>query len=415
MSLENVDVLLYVDAAHELATLRPVGDEMAQRGAKVRVTNDFTERSRVGLYACHPNRFFDFQVGQWKRPANDLAVLAVHDLGQADCFDPEYFVKEPWHAFDLGLLPGPAWKQMWEEASRKGCRGPVLGMRAVGWMKMDHVFARPNEFNERVSRLRAELDLDHRPIIMLACSWSDRRQLTDTLRSIGPDDFQVVVKYPVGESPLPGSPWFDRLSDAYEELQLARTAAVLNPLVKVAEDDVDVMELLALADVVVSNGSNVLYEGILMGVPGVCVQDWVWPAGRFGEHTVCPRITLPGVLAGGIDTLPSLIKIVRGCVGKNLVAEGRSLLVEDATKGNAAKKSADEIETVLRFGYRFPGEPSVATDEVAALRAELTAAAARELHARETLEAFALQIQQLTANLDAVKGSGEGTAEPPLT
>jgi hypothetical protein len=399
------NVTLYVDGDHEQAVLQPIGAELARRGAQVRTTTDFDEPSDVGLYACHANRFFDYETARWRRPPSALSVLALHDLGQAGALDAGYFTTESWHAFDLGLLPGGEWSGVWERAVAGGASGPALGMAVVGWPKMDHVFADPASFGAAVEALRGMLGLGSRPVVVLACSWSDRRQLTDALAAIATQDVDLVVKYPASGPPPTDSPWFARLTAAYDELQRARELALAAPRVTVVDDDTDIMTLLATADVVLSNGSNVLYEGILLGVPGVSIRDWTHPAGRSGDEVVRPHVDLPGVLAGDLAALPTMLSLVRAPAWAALVQHSSEALVDPATRGTAAARAADAIEAAMAVSPReravrardigTPVSQGTADEQAAALSRALSAADEREAEAREQLREYERILDEL--------------------
>ena len=424
--LKGRDVALYAEGRHELDVLVPIGAELKRRGARVRTTKDFDERAELGLYACHTNRFFDFSSGRWRSPNNACSVLSVHDLGQSGAQDAQYFTDESWHVFDLGLLPGSEWMDRWERAHAAGTRGPELGMRAVGWPKMDHMHSERDGFAAAVRKLREELGVGDKPVLLLACSWSDRQQLRDAAAHVDPDEFDVVVKYPPSSPPEAGSPWEERLREAYEELQRARELARSTSSVIVADEDADIMALLAVADVVLSNGSNVVYEGILAGTPGVSIRQWLHPAGRHGESTIQPHLELPGVLSGDLASLRTMLQVVRDPAWSRLVAESADAMVDPASRGAAATLAADAIEEALRWSDGLSREErgrldeerdshvvggadmvaavrqlNVYEEQVQALHRALQEADEREVRAREQLEAYERELRERVAALEA--------------
>lgn len=419
--LAGREVALYADDSHELSVISPIGHELERRGAIVRTATSIHDAAEIGLYSAHTSRFFDFDAGGWRRPPNALSVQSLHDLGD-DGADAEYFQREAWHIFDLGLLPGSEWQGKWERARLAGTRGPVLGMRVVGWPKMDHVYASSHDFACSVRTVREELGVADRPVLLLACSWSDRRQLRDTLSMVVPGTFDIVVKYPSSWLPSPESPWAQRLNDAYVEMRAARDEAIATSGVTVADDDADIMALLAVSDIVLSDGSNVLFEGILAGVPGICVKDWLHPAGRRGEQAVQPRLDLAGVISGKLASLPAMIRIVGEPAWASLVQDSADALVAPETRGSAAARAADAIADALRrheprsreaWSRRHPDidikvehdDPlSVAVRQLKRTEADLEAtrealkqADERESHARKQLAAWEQELAVLRA------------------
>jgi len=391
-SVDGLPVVFYFTDEIERDTLTPVARELARRGCVVRGTSDFRDQAEIGLYACHSNRFFDFSAGRWTVPSSRFSVIALHDLGQANDSGELYFENDSWHVFDLGLLPGPAWMSVFARAVGRGIRGPRLGVRVGGWPKGDH--ASGPEFDESCRRLRDALGLDgSRKVLLLGCSWSDRQQLTDVMRRVDHDRFDVVVKYPSFPPPPNGSPWFDRLVAAREELGLARHLAENSAGVRVATDGSDVYALVTIADVVLSNGSNLLYEGVLMGTAGVSVRDWVHPAGRDGSLTALPYVDLEGVLTAGRDTFPAMLDLAVDPAFASAVASGHASLVKPNDLGRSAVRAADEILTAYRNrsdeaeGSRSggPGASTQLWGDDVSLREALDAAAERESRARDQL------------------------------
>jgi hypothetical protein len=327
----------------ERATLVPIGRALELRGHTITYEEDFTAASEVGVYACHGNRFFDFALGQWRQLPSTFSVMCLHDFGQAGEVGVQYFVHDGWDRFNLGLLPGPSWHELWDRAVRTGIPGPSHGMRVVGWPKADSAFALEADPSVR-SSVRRDLGLADLPTLLLACSWSDRRQLDELLVSVDRHEFNVVVKYPESAPPPGDSPWFNLLNDAYEELQAAIDTAAATPDVVVADPATDLYRLLAAMDLVVSNGSNVLYEAVLMGIPGVSVDTWLHPGGIDGRQRVPPRIELDGVVSGGIESLELMIRTAIAADHKVALARGANRLVAVETRGRASILAAAAIE-----------------------------------------------------------------------
>ena len=371
-------VNLYYTDGIELATLLPIGHSLAERGLTITPTEDLDKPADLGIYACHANIFFDFRVNRWSEPASRFSVICLHDLGQTAGGD-DYFFRESWHRFDLGLLPGPRLESFWQQSARRGSLGPRLGTRVVGWPKFDHVHADPKQFAEMTSTLRSDLGLSEaKRTVLLACSWSDRQQLADTLSVIDRDDVNLVVKYPQFPPPSASTPWFDRWLAARAEMLRAKEVAEHTAGVFVADEHVDVYALVALADVVVSNGSNVLYEAVLMEKPGVSVRDWRHPSGPRGWDTTAPRVDVEGVVNAGVETLGEAVyAALRLPLG--LRQGGSHSLVPSETRGSAGPLAAAAIlEAIEFYGLAEPGADArtapvapPADPETAFLRAEL--------------------------------------------
>lgn len=340
------DVVCYHADAMEFAVLQPIADELQRRGHSISTTDDFSSPSELGLYACHGNRFFDFDTGKWSQLPSDLSVMCTHDLGQSDS-GPAYFAEDGWGRFDLGLLPGERAGEMWRRADALGYAHPRHGMVEVGWPPSDVALGADPSFDERVASTRAVLGLDTRPVLLLACSWSDRRQLTDLLAVVDRDEIQVVVRYPASSPPTKSGPWFKRLQAAYDELQRAIELAESTSGVFCTGPELPLPVVLTLADVIVSNGSSVAMEGIVLGRPAMCITSWRHPAGPTGDDLVVPSSDIPAIVVGPADEVPDMLRRALHPSIRPFLEIGRHRLVPTDSLGQASSNAADAIESLV--------------------------------------------------------------------
>jgi hypothetical protein len=171
----------------------------------------------------------------------------------------------------------------------------------------------------------------------------------------------------------------------------------------------------SLSDVVLSNGSNVLYESLLAGVPGISIRDWVHPAGSKGQETIRPFLDLPGVISGDVASMPDLLRLVREPSWRPLIGRSANALVDAATRGSASARAADAIEAGLALGSdelarrrapleRASSDPAaqqllVYERELRAAQAALASGAERELAARAQLQSYEQQLAELRTRL----------------
>jgi hypothetical protein len=358
---DRPSLVCYVCDELERATLAPIAEELAARGPyTVEFTRDFSIPSSLGLYACHGTILFDHGRGRWRELASTFSVMVGHDFDQDGDVGPQFFAFEGWGRFDLGLLPSRRLYQLAESAAIAGYAMPRHGMHAAGWAKSDRALRGDPDFLGDVERVRAELGLGERPVVLLACSWASRQQLDDLVGAIGDLDVDIVVRYPDSAPPTVQSPWFDALTDAYDELCAAVAMARARDRVITTGPEVDLYVLLALVDLVVSNGSNVLYESILMSTPGISVTSWAHRSGPSGQDWVEPSIAIGGVAVCTVSTLAQTVSSVLRSDVSEFVAVGRDQLIEPALRGRGAAAAADVIERAL-----------AGDDDVVRLRARL--------------------------------------------
>ena len=401
-----LEVTLFAEDSIELLAIRGIGEEFASRGAQVVLESDLYAPAQLGIYACHASRFFDFDRSRWVLPQSRFSVIALHDLGQKGTSGPRFFEDEQWHVFDLGLLPGDDWVNEWEIARANGFVGPHFGVRSVGWPKLDNFDCRHDEFRRAVERVGKDLDLSSRPTVLLACSWSNSDQLRETLSALGDRDYQVVVKFPPKSQDFTSNIWSAALTTAQRMVQEARSFAASVDEVRIANDDADIAVLAAASDVIVSNGSGVLYEGAMVGTPGVSVRDWLHPYGLLGDRRTAPSIDLPGVISCELGSLGAMIDVALDPRWAGSVRVGSSGFVMRSGVESAAARAVSAIEgslhTALEEGYGTEQASLKLEADVSTPAGSLRAAAVREEAARLELDRLEHLEQDKRALLAAV-------------
>ena len=226
-----------------------------ERGYEVSFSQDPQVPAEIGIYCSHhPD------------PSNaSFSVVMLHDFGQAQwpespSLEPNHWTVEPWNAFDIGVLPGPAYSQCWYSVSSQVNARPRLGVFELGWPKADRPFSDSDRtaFARDVDQLRQTLALSERSSVLYAPSWENDGKVDDFVGSLINLPVNLLIKYWPGHV-LPEQ--HQRLGD--------------NDNVYIIDPNVDTMYCLALADVVVSDESNCLIEALLFDVPGISVTDWI--------------------------------------------------------------------------------------------------------------------------------------------
>lgn len=339
----------------ERETTRPIAQEFAHRyGWRVQTVDDLTVPADIGIYACHGSVFFDFERHSWDELRSSFSVMVVHDFDQHAGAGIRFFAEEGWGRFDLGLVPGPRQLALAHDARVAGLALPRFGVSAIGWPKSDSALRHPARHLAAVRRLRERLSLGNRRVVLLACSWSKRQHLEDLLAAADGSDVDIVVRYPVLAPASAASPWFSALEAAREELDEAVAFAHEQTGVRVTGPETDLYASLSVADVVVSNGSNVVYEAVLMGTPVVSVSTWLHRAGSTGFDTVAPHVDLGGV---GNCTSAELGETLETFLTEDLSSftdTGRETLIPPETVGRSAEIAVDRINEALARRDELP-------------------------------------------------------------
>lgn len=344
-----MEICFYVHEPVERQILEPIAAALGEMGYATILTEDLTQPSEVGVYACHPNSFFNTKTGLWDALPSKISVICAHDFAQAGNAGPAYFIQDGWHLFDLGLVPGPTLRELGNLAHNLGYRLPTHGLHEVGWPPSDVAIQGGVRIVRRVEQLRNELGLTNEKVLLLACSWSSPVHLEELLGAIDQLNVAVILRVPPYRPPRDDDPWRSRLLRAAADGALARTRALGLPNVLVPDSTTSLYDLLRLSDVVVSNGSTVLYEGLLMGKPGVSVTSWLHPAGSDGTASASPVVNCLGVVEGPIENLHEMLKTALSAHMQPYVQQGRASLVPHHTLGTSVQTAADRIEELLHY------------------------------------------------------------------
>jgi hypothetical protein len=282
-------VNLYYSDPGELESLLPLLSEFENRGWKAQVTKDLSEHSSLGIYAVGANHLWDFVNGGFKAPANDFSVIMLHDLAQDNGLGAEFFLPSEWSNFDLGLLPNHLWMDFYVTASKShNWIGPRYGAHLSGYPKSDNSFTENVNINpKQILKTTSREFSEDKPNVLLATSWTSSQHIEEALNQIPLDSYNLLVKVPNFEkdfSNLIGSPWQEVITESrLESMRILETFAI-DPRISLVEPGRDIFEVLKFTDVILSNGSNVILEGLIQGLPSISVKDWTHPSGPNGRE-----------------------------------------------------------------------------------------------------------------------------------
>lgn len=243
----------------ERQTLAPVAQEAERRQYRVRFTDRMDEPAEIGIYCSHrPD------------PSNaKMSAILLHDLAQRHDMWPDFWRYEPWNRFDVGVLPGPAWRKRWQACACQPEAHPRLGVYELGWPKADAIFRDPEAFQRNVATLRAELHLGQRRSVLYAPSWENDGKQDDLVQSLRDLPVNLLLKQ---------APWPETYPQVLENIrrmnELHRGCA---ENVYILDPNLGIMPCLGLADLLVTEESSVMVEALLLGIPVVAVTDWLIP------------------------------------------------------------------------------------------------------------------------------------------
>lgn len=347
-------ICFYYSDNLELLAGAPVIEELRAMKVPVIATTDLSTPAKVGVHLHHSNALYDFENHRWMESAAGFSVGMLHDLFQDGGEGGKYFSNDSWRPFDLGLIPGPRWEAITFHSELLSIPGPKLGFQVVGWPKSDKM--------TRSASSKPNKSL--KPRILVAASWSGMLQLGDILEYINLEEYSIVVKFPRTDvSGFRNSPWFGILQAQSQEIEDVLALATAFRGIEFADPEGDIFELIASVDLVISNGSNVSYEALILGKPSLQVLDWPHPDGDFGENTKFVFSEFPGIANTSARRLNSAIKTALASnTLQNAAAQGKSWLVADETLGRSSAITANLLLQILNGAFPAPQNSAVANE-----------------------------------------------------
>jgi len=336
-------ITLYYRDLGQFAALHNLGYEFKKRGFKPQYSKNLNSQSDIGIYACDANSFYNFEKGEWDKPRSVLSIFLIHDLNQHNDSEYKHFITDPLKVFDLALFPSAIWIEWLEESGKYADTRPRIGSAVVGYPKSDDLFNADGTF--AVNYL--DSNKDHETVkILVAPSWQSRHVVHDLEVLLDDPRFQVSFKSPEWEDDFETKvfgPWKEvllaqRIESKYvEDLVRSDSRFVSLP------NDIDIFSAIKEADLIISNGSNVLFEGLICERPGINVTNWLHPAGENGEHSSKAYVDFAGIISGNSKDLRALVDLAMSDQIVPLVKEGKSRLVSQKTLGKASYLSAELI------------------------------------------------------------------------
>jgi hypothetical protein len=335
------EISLYYTDDGERASLESVKIEFEKRGHATIWSDNLKKKSELGVYAIHANRFFDFTKGIMIKPNSMFSVAMLHDFGQDNGERHRYFLNDSWETFNLGLLINEQWAAYMKQATEEGGVGPINGYTVAGYPKSDQLFrdllgSQAGTMSARKSKRK----------ILIACSWQNREHIVSALTSIDKTTYELYIKgfdYHSNFSADVDSPWSEvfraqvRESVLLKEFCTARSDLVMLP------SNMDIFSAISEVDLVISNGSNVMHEALLLGKPAIFVPDWLQPAGLNGHELMSSKISQVGILTANPQNLNEVIAVALSSCFESIIKVASEELLQSNLRGIGAQKTVDGI------------------------------------------------------------------------
>lgn len=257
---------IYLDSVQK-QVYEMIAEEAKKRGYKIRITDDKFARCEIGWYCEHINH------PQFSK----FSVIMLHDIMQQFGNWPDIWYREPWNKYDIGFLPSKVWEDNWNKCSKYYYSNTRKGVYLTGWPKADRI-VRGFDVNKQ-QKLSRELDLDpNKPTILYAPAWENDHKQDEFVQSMLQLDVNIVVK----QAPWPES-YTDQIANIKEMYELHKN----NSRVKIVDPKVNILDVIAVSDILVSEESSTMSESVMMGKPAISVSNWLIPdttPSRFPEN-----------------------------------------------------------------------------------------------------------------------------------
>lgn len=241
----------------EFYNLLPLGEEAKRRGYEVKFTKNLTEKAEIGVYCqhvCFPEN-------------SQISMILLHDMAQGHNRWPDIWNIERWNKFDIGIVPGREWAERWKTCAGRAYANPRVGVFAAGYPKSDTV--EHEWLKKRAKEVRETMNLKYKYSVLYAPSWENDGKEDDFICACQSLQVNLLIKQADwGDYDLP-------VQQNIEKMRLLHKGKYDN--VYYLEPEENIMVAIELCDLIVSDESSVMLEGLLLEKPSIAVSDWTIP------------------------------------------------------------------------------------------------------------------------------------------
>lgn len=241
----------------EYYNLKPIADEANKRGYQIKFTENIKEPAEIGVYCqhiCYPEN-------------SKFSIILLHDMAQGHNRWPNIWEIEHWDKFDIGIVPGKFWANLWTDCAFLPYANPRCGVFEFGYPKGDLINS--NLLKESSNSLRNHLKLKYNISILYAPSWENNEKEDDFVRALASLPVNLLIKQ--AHWPKSYQPIIDNIS------QMRKLHEGNYENVYYIEPEESIMTALELCDLVVSDESSVMTEALLFNKPSIAITDWLIP------------------------------------------------------------------------------------------------------------------------------------------
>lgn len=251
------DITFFYTDKGEYYNLKPIADEAAKRGYHVTFTENIVQKAEIGVYCqhvCYPEN-------------SKFSLILLHDLAQGHNRWPNLWELERWNKFDIGIVPGKSWSNLWQQCACQYYANPRHGTYEFGYPKSD--LLNDSALKERAQELREKFNLKYDFSVLYAPSWENDEKEDDFVRALASLNVNLLIK----QAHWPKA--YNHIINNITQMRELHENKYEN--VYYIEPEESIMTALELCDMVVSDESSVMSEAVMFGKPSVAVIDWLIP------------------------------------------------------------------------------------------------------------------------------------------
>ncbi len=193
-----------------------------------------------------------------KKINSNISAIFLGGMDQGRNNWPNHWKKERWDKFDLGFLPGNAWEKRWQFSSNTFQSRTKYGVFKVGWPKADHLFTNQVKKNSDIRKIN----------ILYAPSFECCDKQLDVVYASKKLGYNLIIKH-----------WLikkeKRYIDLWENIKKANSySKKIYKKIKIINPKTNFLNLLKIANLVITDESSVAYEALLYDIPTISVKNW---------------------------------------------------------------------------------------------------------------------------------------------
>lgn len=256
ISLEKKITFFYTDAG-EYHNLFPLAQEAEKRGFEISLESNMNAKAVIGVYCQH----------EYAPSNSQFSIILLHDLTQGNFNWPDHWAAEHWNEFDIGILPGREWSRRWELCSSQYYANTRFGVYELGYPKGDIV--KSPELWEEAEKWKNKLTLKYDKTILYAPSFEQSGKEDDFIQALHTMEVNLIVKHADWDDNLPQAAGFKQCIADMRKLHEGKYENLYY-----IETKENILPLIALSDLIVSDDSSVMTEALLFHVPSISVSEW---------------------------------------------------------------------------------------------------------------------------------------------